>query len=143
MYQITRDQLWKAILEDLFDDFLRWFYQPYIDQIDFQRPFEFLDQELQKIYPESRSKRRFVDKLVKVSLKNGTDSWFLLHIEAQSYPDPDFAERMYIYQYRIWDLYRRDITALAILADDNRQFRPEHYRFEFMGTSLEYRFGIC
>jgi hypothetical protein len=74
MFHITRDQLWKAILEDLFDDFLRWFYQPYLLQIDFERPFEFLDQELQKIYPESKSKKRFVDKLVKVWLKDGQDS---------------------------------------------------------------------
>ena len=143
MYEITRDQLWKAILEDLFDDFLRWFYQPYLHQIDFKRPFEFLDQELRKIFPESVSGNRYVDKLVKVWLKDGSDSWFLLHVEAQSYPDPDFAERMYIYQYRIRDLHRRNITALAILADDNARYRPEAYQYEFMGTRLEYRFRVC
>ena len=143
MYGITRDQLWKAILEDLFDDFLRWFYQPYLEQIDFQRPFEFLDQELRKIFPESASKRRYVDKLIKVWLKDGSNSWFLLHVEAQSYSDPDFAERMYIYQYRIRDQHRQKITALAILADDNARYRPDVYRYDFMGTSLAYQFRIC
>lgn len=143
MLEITRDQLWKAILEDLFDDFLRWFYEPYLESIDFERPFEFLDQELLKIYPESAETGRFVDKLVKVWLKNGNDSWFLLHVEAQSYPDPSFAERMYIYQYRIRDRHRRDITALAILADDSPTYRPETYRYEFMGTTLLYQFRVC
>ena len=143
MVEFTRDQLWKAILEDLFDDFLRWFYEPYLHLIDFKRPFEFLDKELLKIYPESAEQHRFADKLVKVWLKNGEDSWFLLHVEAQNYSDPDFAERMYIYQYRIRDLHRRDITALAILADDNPRFRPNTYRHSFMGTTLSYQFRVC
>lgn len=143
MFTVTRDQLWKAILEDLFEDFLHWFYLPYVEQIDFNRKPEFLDQELQKIYPESHSKRRVVDRLVKVWLQDGTDSWFLLHIEAQSYTDPAFAERMYIYQYRIRDRYHRNVTALVILADDNPEFRPASYHYSFMGTSLEYRFGVC
>lgn len=143
MVEFTRDQLWKAILEDLFDDFLRWFYEPHLHLIDFKRPFEFLDKELLKIFPESEEQHRFADKLVKVWLKNGEDSWFLLHVEAQNYPDPDFAERMYIYQYRIRDLHRRDITALAILADDSPRFRPKAYRYSFMGTTLLYQFRIC
>ena len=143
MVEFTRDQLWKAILEDLFDDFLRWFYEPYLHLIDFEKPFEFLDKELLKIYPESAEQQRFADKLVKVWLKSGEDSWFLLHVEAQNYPDPDFAERTYIYQYRIRDLRRRDITALAILADDSPRFRPNTYQHSFMGTTVSYQFRIC
>lgn len=143
MLEISRDQLWKAIIEDLFSDFLHWFYQPYVHLIDFERPFEFLDKELQKIYPESVERNRAVDKLVKVWLKNGQDSWFLLHIEAQSYRDTGFAERMYIYQYRIRDLFKRGITALAILADDSPHFRPNAYQYAFMGTELSYQFQIC
>lgn len=143
MFSVTHDQLWKAILEDLFDDFLRWFYTGYVHQIDFERPFEFLDQELLKIFPESQVTNRFVDKLVKVWLRDGTDSWFLLHVEAQSYPDTGFAGRMYTYYYRLWDLHQQNITALAIFADGQPGYKPELFQMDFMGTRLEYRFQTC
>lgn len=37
------DSLWKAILEDLFDDFLRFFISDANDIFDMERGFEFLD----------------------------------------------------------------------------------------------------
>ena len=63
------DTLWKGILEDLFDDFLRFFY-PNADEIfDMSRGFEFLDKELEDIFPQTDEENiRYVDKLVKVWL---------------------------------------------------------------------------
>ncbi len=53
----------------------------------------------------------------------------------------DLAERMFRYFYRIWDRYKVPITAIAILADDNKGYRPEVFTQEFMGTSLRYDFN--
>ncbi len=47
------DTLWKGILEDIFDDFLRFMY-PNADEIfDIGRGFEFLDKELEDLFPQS------------------------------------------------------------------------------------------
>lgn len=47
---------------------------------DFSRGYSFLDKELQKISLPSRKGKKFVDKLVKVHLKNGEEKWILFHI---------------------------------------------------------------
>ena len=45
------DSLWKAILEDLFEEFLRFFF-PNADEIfDMEKGFQFLDKELEQLFP--------------------------------------------------------------------------------------------
>src|SRR5690606_20584672 len=53
----------------------------------------------------------------------------------------DLAERMFRYFYKISDRYKVPVTAIAILADGNRNYRPTLYIQEFMGTSLRYSFN--
>jgi len=85
---------------------------------------------------------RYVDKLVKVFLKDGREQFVLCHVEIQSNKGRgDLAERMFRYFYRIWDRYKVPITAIAILADENKGYRPVVYSQEFMGTSLRYDFN--
>jgi hypothetical protein len=79
-----------------------------------------------------------VDKLVKVWLKNGIEKWFLIHIEVQGYNDPEFSERMFIYYYRIFDKFKKDIVSLAVLIDDNKRYRPSEYRRGFLGCDLRF-----
>ncbi|MFN8673436.1 MAG: hypothetical protein U0457_15300 [Candidatus Sericytochromatia bacterium] len=52
-------------------------------EIDFQKGYEFLDGELNKIKIKSSSKNRRSDKLVKVYLKDGSEKYILIHIEVQ------------------------------------------------------------
>ena len=137
---ITKDILWKGIIEDLFEDFLHFFYPDKIADIDFSKPFVFLDKELQKIQPENDATRRFVDKLVKIFLKNGQEEWMLIHIEVQGYTDKTFAERMFIYYYRIFEKFQKSISALAIYTDDNRNFHPKEYSRMHWNTGLKYFF---
>lgn len=73
------DLLWKGILEDLFDDFLR-FMHPDADSIfDFSRGIEFLDKELDQLFPpeENEYSLKLVDKLAKVYKKDGEEEWVL------------------------------------------------------------------
>jgi hypothetical protein len=87
------DTLWKSILEDVFIDFLRFFY-PNADEIfDLDRGFEFLDKELEDISPQQNEEDiRYVDKLVKVWLKSGEEEWILVHIDVQGQPKKTFPE---------------------------------------------------
>lgn len=142
------DTLWigtpkRAILEDIFDDFLR-FFVPDADQVfDLERGFVFLDKELEQLFPpeDDAYKNRSVDKLVQVYTREGAEKWILVHIEVQGKADPAFGERMFTYFSRIFDKYRRPITAFAILTDGTKSFRPSEYAQSFLGTSLVYRFN--
>jgi predicted transposase/invertase (TIGR01784 family) len=135
-----QDALWKGIIEDLFSDFLMYFYPEWsAKNVDFERGFEFLDKELETIYPERKGKR-YADKLVKVPLLNGKEQWFLIHIEVQGYEDITFPERMFQYFYRIRDKHQKDILALAILTDNDKDFHPKSYHYEFQKTRIEYHF---
>ena len=137
------DTLWKGILEDLFDDFLRFIYPDADNLFDMARGFDFLDKELEDLFPQTDEENiRYVDKLVRVWLKDGTEEWILIHIEVQGAPKKNFAERMYIYNYRLRDKFNRKITAWAILADRNKKFLPRHFKESYLGTTLTYEFNM-
>jgi hypothetical protein len=140
MAKISKDILWKGIIEDLFEHFLTYFYPNAKEIFNFKKGFEFLDKELEQLFPPSESKHRFADKLVKVYTKKGVEKWILVHIEVQGYEDKTFSDRMYAYNYRIFDKYQQKIVALAIFTDDNPSYRPDEYHTEFLDTSLTYRF---
>jgi hypothetical protein len=81
-------------------------------------------------------RRRYVDKLVKVWRKNGRETWVLIHVEVQTQRDPDFPQRMYGYNTRIADRYNRTVVSLAVLADDDPEWRPDHHEEELWGWSV-------
>ncbi len=41
---VGKDTLWKAIIEDLIEEFLHFFFPENVDQIDFERGFTYLAQ---------------------------------------------------------------------------------------------------
>ena len=85
------------MLEEVFDDLLRFVF-PNADQLfDLKKKAEFLDKELTEMYPEpdKRPDTRFVDKLAKVHQKDGSEEWILCHVEVQGKHDPAFAKRMF------------------------------------------------
>ncbi|MEN5380811.1 hypothetical protein [Sphingobacterium kitahiroshimense] len=138
------DLLWKSILEQTFAHFLRFFFSDADDVLDLSRPFDYLDKEFETLFPPEPNGKgvRFVDKLVKVHLKEGGEQFVLCHIEIQSSKGRgDLAERMFRYFYKVSDKYQVPVTAIAILADGNSSYRPSFYLYKFMGTSLRYDFN--
>jgi hypothetical protein len=136
------DILWKGLLEDIFDDFLRFFF-PQADKIfDFKKGFQFLDKELEQLFPaEDLQSPKYVDKLVKVFTKDGKEEWMLVHIEIQGYADKDFAKRMFTYFYRILDKYNKPVTAIVLYTDAGKNFHPVAYEYNNLGTSIIFRFN--
>ena len=131
------------MLEEVFEDLLR-FVDPKIGkELDLKRGVEFLDKELAEMYPEpeKKSSTRVVDKLVKVYLRDGSEKWMLLHVEVQGRNENGFAERMHRYYYRLLDRYGRDVAALAILTGRDGKNVPDKYeRRTFWGRVLyEYK----
>lgn len=138
------DLLWKSILEQTFVHFLRFFFSDADDVFDLSKPFDYLDKEFETLFPPEPNGKgvRFVDKLVKVHLKDGGEKYVLCHIEVQSSKGRgDLAERMFHYYYKVFDKYKVPITAIAILTDDNRSYRPTFYLNEFMGKGIQYSFN--
>ena len=136
------DSPWKEIIEQLFPQLMHFFFPAIAAVVNWQRPIEFLDKELQRIAPRSKSGRQTVDKLVKVWRTNGEETWFLIHIEVQSQKDGNFPLRMYVYNYRIFDKYKQRAVSLAILGGDDSLWRPEAYVDQLLGCEVIMKFPI-
>ena len=137
------DALWKGILENTFDDFLKFFIPNADEVFDFEKGVEYLDKELDQLFPPEGDeyKPRYVDKLVKVYTRQGDEEWVLVHIEVQGYRDNHFAKRMFQYYTRIWDKYDRSIAAFAIFTDGEPGFKPASFQQSFLGTTVSYTFN--
>jgi hypothetical protein len=141
MLQNAKDILWKGIIEELFADFLRFFYADADELFDMERGFDFLDKELGQLYPDVDLKHpKFVDKLVRVYRKNGKEEWLLIHIEVQGYKDPAFARRMFTYFYRILDRFDKAVASIAIFTDKDDHYQPDRYVYDSLETSNVFRF---
>jgi hypothetical protein len=130
------DSPWKEALELYFQAFLALFYPHIHADIDWSRGYVFLDKELQKIVPKAGRGRLYVDKLVKVWRKNGREAWVLIHIEVQAQREAGFPRRMYRYNTRLTERYNRTVVSLAVLADDDPNWRPDHYQKELWDWSV-------
>jgi predicted transposase YdaD len=139
--QISKDALWKGIIDNLWDDFILFFFPILANQVDFSRGFEYLDTELQQLLPDNPTLKRHADKLIRVWFLDGEEIWFLIHIEVQGYQDKLIGKRTYECNYRIKDKYNRQVTCLVIYTDWNRKYHLKEYRDEFMGTLTIFRFN--
>jgi len=127
-------------LEGYFQEFLDLLFPAIHEHVDWSKGYSFLDKELQQITADASSGRRYADKLVKVYARDGSETWVLIHVEVQGEPEEAFAERMYIYQYRLRDRYGIDVVSLAVLADTRKGFRPTTFHYERWGCELTFTF---
>lgn len=139
------DILWKVVMEEVFDDLLRFIF-PDADKIyDMKRGFEFLDKELAEMYPEPEKgpATRYADKLVKVFNRKGKEEWVLLHIEIQGDTSKhlQFSERMYEYFTRIRARHpKKPVSAVAIFTGKYGKNMPNRYTYEYRRTRLTYEY---
>jgi hypothetical protein len=130
------DSPWKEILEGCFPDFMAFYFPDAHAQIDWTLGYEFKNTELRQIVQEAEQGKGYIDALAQVTLKghdHDRERWVCIHIEVQSQRDKDFAKRIYTYNYRLFDRYDRPIASMAILADSNKHWKPEHFAYEVLG----------
>ncbi|MBW4586861.1 transposase [Aetokthonos hydrillicola Thurmond2011] len=137
------DSPWKEIIELYFPDFLEFFFPLAYAEIDWTRPHEFLDTELQQLEPDAEIGKRLVDKVVKVWLLDGEEAWVLVHVEVQGHYDSQFPKRMYTYNYRLFDRHQKRVISLAVLADEEPNWRPSSYKYQLGGCSVSLEFPIA
>jgi hypothetical protein len=135
------DSPWKEIIQNYFPEFMQFFFPQVYQEIDWNQGFEFLDQELQQVVRDAELGKRLVDKLVKV-YRLGQEIWVLIHIELQSQEESEFPERMYVYNYRIYDKYRKPVASLAILGDEKENWRPSQFGYQLFGCRVDFQFPV-
>ncbi|MCB0127994.1 MAG: hypothetical protein KDE58_37275, partial [Caldilineaceae bacterium] len=137
------DSPWKQLLEWYFEAFMRFFFAAAHAEIDWQQPIEFLDKELQQIVRDAEIGRRYADVLAKVWLLDGKEEWILIHVEVQGSVEVRFDQRMYTYNYRLFDRYARSVASFAVLSDENINWRPGHYQMSRLGSTLTFSYATA
>jgi hypothetical protein len=127
------DSPWKDVVETYLPEFIAFFFPQAYNAIDWTKGFEFLDQELRQVVRDAQLGKRFVDKLVKLYLHGGEEVWILVHIEVQSQYEAQFAQRVFTYNYRIFDRYQRQVASLVILGDESATWRPSEFSYNLFG----------
>ncbi|MCM0592007.1 MAG: transposase [Gloeotrichia echinulata IR180] len=140
---IDYDSPWKEVIELYFPNFLEFFFPLAYAEIDWTRPYEFLDTELQQLEPDAEIGRRLVDKVAKVWLLDGEEAWVLVHVEVQGKYDSQFPERMYTYNYRLFDRHKKRVISLAVLADEQANWRPSSYSYQLGGCRVSLEFPVA
>jgi hypothetical protein len=136
------DNPWKAMLEHAFPELMAFYFPDAYARIDWACEHVFLNTELRKIVRDAESGKRSADALVRVTLLDGTEQWVYLHLEVQGQPASDFAQRMFIYNYRLYDRYCRPIASFAVLADKNAGWKPGGFDLEQLGCTHRFRFPV-
>ncbi|MBN3948951.1 MAG: cytosolic protein [Nostoc sp. NMS7] len=140
--QTEFDSPWKQILQLYFEDFMLFFFPQAHEQIDWTKQPEFLDKELEQVVRDAELGKHLADKLVKIYLKDGSETWVLIHVEIQSQEESNFGRRMYTYNYRIYDRYKRPVVSLAVLGDERANWRPNQFGYELFGCSVNFQFPV-
>src|SRR5439155_12579422 len=87
--------------------------------------------------------KRLADKLVRAWWRGRGETHLLIHIEIQGQYDAGFAERMFVYNYRTYDRFRRPVLSFAVLADERSRWRPRRFGYDGGGFDLAMRFPIA
>ena len=137
------DHPWKDAIEDLFPYLILFANRRLYKRIDWSKPFRFLEKELRQITKQRSNKgRRYVDKLVQVAMKDGTQEWLYIHIEIQNDRDSEFPKRMFVYHYRLFEKYGENITSLAVLGDLDADWQPKSYSYGRDGCRTTFKFPM-
>lgn len=109
-------------------------------EIDWSKPCDALDKELNIIDRGNRVGNRLADKIFKVYLRGRPENWVIIHFEVQGRKEREFSKRMLIYHYRLRDRYRLPVISIAILVDNNKQWKPTSFKENIFKCCVGMRF---
>jgi hypothetical protein len=137
MRTVNSDKMWKAMIHDLLEYIVAYHYPEQYDLIDWTKPYEFLNLELAQLSPRSPQKGRVADVLVKLHLKDGTQVFFLFHIEVQNYPDYTMPKRVYQMLYRTEERFGICPEILVLNIDEKKDYNPQQYAHKVWETKVQ------
>ena len=122
---------------------MAFYFPEAYDEIGWSKEHVFLDKELRAVVQDAELGKRFVDKLVRVALLNGVEEWIYIHVEVQGTKQAEFAKRMFVYNYRIYDRYDKSVASLAVLTDGHAHWKPTSYGFTVLGCKHTLEFPVA
>jgi hypothetical protein len=121
------DTPWKDVSGRFFPQLVEFFAPDLYAIIDWSAGYEFLEQELRAMLRDAETGPRRVDKVVKVRTLAGQPLYLVLHVEIQVSRESGFPRRMFVYYYRLYDLYPEQVVSLAVPADEEPDWEPKRY----------------
>lgn len=135
--QAERDTPWKHVTNTYFQEFLTFCFPNIAMQIDWDTGYELLDKEFLKLFKRAQVGVRHGDRLLKLRLKSEDPVFILGHTEIQGDYDPHFNKRMLTYNYRGIDAYDLPVFCIALLLDDDPNWRPSGCKIGYAGSFIE------
>ena len=137
------DSPWKDALQIYFRHFQAFFFADIHADIDWSCGYEALDKEFQQIVRQAKRGKALADKLFKVWLLDGSECWLLIHVEVQGKYEALFPERMFNYNIAARRLYNQTIVSLAILCDEQPNWRPTSFEYGRWGCRIQLTYRIA
>lgn len=133
------DGPWKAGMDGFLPDMMALLFRAAWAEIDWSRPYTALNVELPGLSGEDPTGRS-ADALYQVYRLGGGEQWLVFHIEVQSTPDHDLAERMFEYLIRAWQKLGVPVFGFVVLGDLQASFRPGPFSWQLGDGKLVYQF---
>jgi len=139
MMAIDHDRLFKELISTFFIEFLDLFLPQVANDID-RDSIQFLPLEI--FNDVTSGEKKEIDLLVKVKYRQ-QDTCFIIHVEAQSYSEKDFAKRMFKYFARLYEKYNLPIYPVVIFSfDEPKRAEPTNHRVTFPDLNvLDFNFA--
>ncbi|MGH9841523.1 MAG: DUF4351 domain-containing protein [Blastocatellia bacterium] len=136
------DKAWKEALTLFFEDFVKLLFPHIHDEIDWKRGYTFLDKELVQIARGYAAGTRVADKLAEVYLKSGGKRKVLAHIEIEGKGGRKFDERMYVYNYRIFDKEFSRVASLAVVINASPRAMLGKFELALWGCRVLFEYPV-
>ena len=130
---LGHDQLFKALLEKFFRDFLELFFPKVAERLDFET-LVFLDKELFADLPQGPT--REVDVVARLETHEGEPGIVLVHVEVQARPEKDFARRMFEYSAMLWLRDRAPIFPVVLYLQGGKGLTEDEYQVSLFGREF-------
>jgi len=136
---IDHDRLFKELISTFFIEFIDLFLPQVASDID-RKSIHFLPLEV--FNDVTSGEKKEIDLLVKVKYRQ-QDTYFLIHVEAQSSTKKDFTKRMFKYFARLYEKYDLPVYPVVIFSfDEPKRAEPTNHQVTFPDLNvLDFNFA--
>lgn len=135
---IDHDRLFKELLSTFFREFVELFLP---DVTAYLEPdsLEFINSE---VFTDVTSGEKYEADLVVKARFRGEETFFIIHLEHQSYSQAEFSKRMFRYFARLYEKHGVPVYPVVIFSyDEPKLAAPNFHRVEFPGfVVLEFKY---
>jgi hypothetical protein len=138
----NHDNPWKLVIDGYLNDFMLFYFDFVSRHINWSIGYESLDDELPALVHDEELGKCYADKLIKVTTLDGETSVVYIYVETNGRTNKDFAQRMFTCNYRIYDKFGTYPVLLAVLADNDANWKPVQYYRQRWGCGIIFTFPV-